>query len=153
MLFVTSAALAEVDASNALRPAPNWELKNLEGKTVKLSEFHGKVVILDFWATWCAPCRKEIPGLVALQKEYGHKGLTVIGVSLDEQRTELVKEFVKQFAMTYPVVMADEKTIVAYGGIEGVPTTFVIDRQGHIVSEHLGYEAKETFEKEIQSLL
>ena len=130
---MATAALAEGDISNALKLAPDWKLKNLEGKTVELSEFRGKVVILDFWATWCIPCRVEIPRFVELQKQYADKGPVVIGVSLDEQGPEVVKKFVKQFGVNYPVVIGNEKIADAYG-IEGLPTTFVIDRHGRIVS-------------------
>ena len=129
--------------------APDWQLNTLDGKRVKLSDFKGKVVILNFWATWCAPCRVEIPGFVMLQKKYGDKGLAVIGVSVDEQGPEVVKKFVKRFGMNYPVVMGNEKIAEAYGGIVAIPTTFVIDREGRIAGKHLGYEDKETFEKEI----
>jgi thiol-disulfide isomerase/thioredoxin len=134
-------------------PAPDWELASVDRKTVKFSDFRGKVVILDFWATWCAPCRVEIPHFIELQKQYGDRGLAVIGVSLDEQGPELVKKFVKQFGVNYPIVMGNQKVVEAYGGIVAVPTTFVIDRQGRIVSRHIGYDDKKAFEKEIQSLL
>jgi len=144
--------LAKCEGNNALKPAPDWELKNLEGKIVKLSDFSGKVVILDFWATWCIPCRVEIPHFVELQNQYGPKGLVVIGVSLDEQGPEGVGKFVKQLAVNYPVVMGNEKIADAYG-IEGFPTTFVIDRHGRIVSRYIGYNDKAVFEKEIHSLL
>jgi len=133
--------------------APAWELKDLEGKTVKSSDFKGKVVILDFWATWCPPCRAEIPHFVDLQKTYGDKGLTVIGVSLDEGGPKVVKEFSQKFKVNYPMVMGNDKIVSDYGGVEGIPTTFVIDRQGRIVNKHVGYADKETFEKEIKPLL
>jgi thiol-disulfide isomerase/thioredoxin len=134
-------------------PAPAWELNDLSGKPVKFSDFRGKVLILDFWATWCAPCRVEIPHFVELQKQYGNKGLTVIGVSLDEQGPEVVKKFVKQFGVNYPIVIGNKKITEAYGGIYAIPTTFVIDRQGRIASRHMGYDDKTVFEEEIQSLL
>jgi thiol-disulfide isomerase/thioredoxin len=133
--------------------APDWQLNDLNGKAVSFSDFRGKVVILDFWATWCVPCRMEIPHFVELQKGYGDKGLAVIGVSLDEQGTEVVKKFVRQFGVNYPIVMGNQKVAEAYGGIVVVPTTFVIDRHGRIASRHLGYEDKAAFEEEIQSLL
>ena len=91
-------------------------------------------MILNFWATWCAPCRLEIPYFIELQKRYGDRGLAVIGVSLDEQGPDVVKEFVKQLGVNYPIVIGNEKITEAYGGIEGIPTTFVIDRQGRVVS-------------------
>ncbi len=150
--LVTAAVLTE-EASNARTPAPNWQLNDLNGKTVKFSDFRGKVVILDFWATWCAPCRVEIPHFAELQKQYGDKGLTVIGISLDEQGPEAVKEFVKRLDVNYTIVTGNQKVVEAYGGVYAIPTTFVIDRQGRIVSEHVGYDDKVVFEKEIQSLL
>jgi thiol-disulfide isomerase/thioredoxin len=144
-------ALAQ-ETSTARTPAPDWQLNDLNDKTVKFSDFRGKVVILDFWATWCVPCRVEIPNFVELQKQYGDKGLRVVGVSLDEQGPEVVKKFVKQFGVTYPIVIGNQKVAEAYGGIDAIPTTFVIDRQGRIVNQHMGYIDKDVFEKEIQSL-
>lgn len=134
-------------------PAPSWELKDTEGKLVKSADFKGRVVILDFWATWCGPCRMEIPGFVELQKQYGERGLTVIGVSLDEEGPSVVKPFVKKFGINYPVVMGDRKMDQAFGGIEGLPTTFIIDREGKIVKRHIGYAPKEEFEKDLKPLL
>src|SRR5690348_15801968 len=91
-----------------MRPAPQWELKDLDGKPVKLSDYKGKVVILDFWATWCWPCRMEIPGLIDLQKKYGDRGLVVIGVSLDDG-PDVVRSFMKRQGVNYSVVMANSK--------------------------------------------
>jgi thiol-disulfide isomerase/thioredoxin len=148
----TASARAQ-EVLSARTPAPDWELADLNGKPVKFSAFRGHVLIVDFWATWCVPCRIEIPHFVELQKQYGDKGLTIIGVSLDEQGPEVVKKFVKRLSVNYPIVMGNQKVIEAYGGIDAIPTTFVIDRQGRIVSRHMGYNDKTVFEKEIQSLL
>lgn len=134
-------------------PAPAWTLRDVDGKSVSSADFKGKVVVLDFWATWCGPCRMEIPGFVELQKAYGNKGLAVVGVSLDKEGGRAVKPFMKQFGINYSVVLGDEKIIRDYGGIEGIPTTFVIDRQGRIVSKHIGYVDKTQFEREITRLL
>ena len=134
--LVPSAQAAEASPSIT---APAWELKDVDGKTVKSSDFAGKVVVLDFWATWCPPCKAEIPGFVELQKQYGDKGLVIVGVSLDEQGPEVVTPFMKQFSINYPVVMGDAKIVQAFGGIRGIPTTFVIDRSGKIVSGHVGF--------------
>jgi thiol-disulfide isomerase/thioredoxin len=131
--------------------APVWELKDLDGKMVKSSDFDGKVVILDFWATWCPPCKAEIPGFIELQKKYAAKGLVVVGISLDEQGPSVVKQFMDQFGMNYPVVMGNLKIMQDFGGA-GLPTTFVIDRSGKIVAKHVGFASKETFEKEITPL-
>jgi thiol-disulfide isomerase/thioredoxin len=131
--------------------APIWELKDPDGKLVKSSDFDGKVVILDFWATWCPPCKAEIPSFIELQKKYGEKGLAVVGVSLDEQGSSVVKQFMKEFGMNYPVVMGDVKLMQDFGGT-AIPTTFVIDRSGKIVAKHVGFASKETFENEITPL-
>jgi thiol-disulfide isomerase/thioredoxin len=141
------------EALSARTPAPGWKLTDLNGRNVNFSDFRGKVVILDFWATWCVPCRVEIPHFVELQKQYGAKGVAVIGVSLDEQGPDVVKRFVKQFEVNYSIVIGNEKIAEKYGGIVALPTTFVIDRQGRIVNQHIGYDDKAVFEKEIQSLL
>ncbi len=134
-------------------PAPAWELKDLDGKTVKMADYKGKVVILDFWATWCPPCKKEIPGFINLQKKYGDKGLVVVGVSLDEGGPAVVKPFAQKMGINYPLVMGDQKTAAAFGGIEAIPTTFVIDRDGNVVTGHQGYADEATFESEIKPLL
>lgn len=132
--------------------APAWELRDLDGKLVKSSDFDGKVVILDFWATWCAPCKAEIPGFVELQKQYGDRGLIVVGISLDEGGPAVVKRFMTQFGMNYPVVLGDVGLMKAFGGT-AIPTTLIIDRSGNIVSRHIGFAPKETFESEIKPLL
>ena len=113
----------------------------------------GKVVVLDFWATWCPPCRAEIPGLIELQKKYQAQGLIIVGVSVDQASADTVKSFAKKMGINYPVVMAESKVVAAYGGIEGLPTTFIIDRAGRIVKQHLGFTEKAEFETEIKALL
>jgi peroxiredoxin len=133
--------------------APAWELKDTDGKTVRWADFKGKVVILDFWATWCGPCREEIPGFIALQKQYAKQGLVVIGVSVDADGAEVVRPFIQKSGMTYPVVLADDPLLQAFGDIEALPTTFIIDRQGRIVKEHVGVTDQAEFEKEIKALL
>jgi peroxiredoxin len=153
LICLEMASVLAQETSVARTQAPDWKLVDLNGKIVRFSDFRGRVLILDFWATWCAPCRVEIPHFVELQKHYGDRGLTVIGISLDEQEPEVVKNFVKQLGVNYPIVIGSEKVAEAYGGINGLPTTFVIDRQGRIASEHIGYDDKATFEKEVQSLL
>jgi thiol-disulfide isomerase/thioredoxin len=140
------------ESSAASDPAPAWKLKDLDGELVKSSDFLGKVVILDFWATWCAPCKAEIPGFVALQKIYGDQGLVVIGVSLDNQGPEVVKRFMADFEMNYRVVLGDVMLMQAFGGT-AIPTTVVINRAGNIVARHVGFTPRETFEKEIKPLL
>lgn len=140
-------------ASAPPTPSPAWELKGVDGKPVKSSDFAGKVVILDFWATWCGPCRMEIPGFIELQKQYADKGLVVVGVSLDQDGASVVKSFMDKMGINYPVVLGDETIVNAFGGVEGIPTTFIIDRNGQIVGKHVGYAAKAEFESEIKHLL
>ncbi len=135
------------------RVAPDWHLTSLDGKAIKLSDFKGKVVVLNFWATWCPPCRREVPDFVALQKQYADKGLVIIGVSLDEGGAAVVKPFVKKMGINYPVVMGDQKTIAAYGGVQVVPTTFIIDKTGKVAAQHEGGADRATFEAEIKPLL
>lgn len=140
-------------AASQLTAAPNWEIKDVNGKTVHSTDFKGKVVILDFWATWCAPCRMEIPGFIALQKKYAQRGLRVIGASVDEGGTAMVKQFMKKLGMNYPVVLTNKKMQDQFGGIEVVPTTFIIDREGRIVKKHVGLTDQSEFEAEIRPLL
>lgn len=137
----------------ASAPSPAWELKGVDSKPVKSSDFAGKVVILDFWATWCGPCRMEIPGFIELQKQYADKGLVVVGVALDQDGASVVKPFMDKMGINYPVVLGDETIVNAFGGVEGIPTTFIIDRNGQIVGKHVGYAAKAEFEAEIKPFL
>jgi len=133
--------------------APAWTLKDLDGKTVSLADFKGKVVVLDFWATWCPPCRAEIPHFIELQNELKDKGVTIVGVSLDSTGPADVAQFAKTNGMNYPIVMGDEKTATAYGADQGIPTTVVIDGKGNIVATHLGLTDKDTFESDIKKAL
>jgi peroxiredoxin len=139
--------------SKSSEAAPIWKLQDDDGKTVHSSDFKGKVVVLDFWATWCPPCKAEIPGFIALQNEYGKNGLAVVGISVDEGGAAVVKQFAQQSGMNYPVMLADDKTTRAFGGIEAIPTTIIIDREGRIVTKHLGFTEKDEFEKELKPLL
>src|SRR6266436_529390 len=140
-------------ATDSRIAAPDWQLNDVDGKPVKLSDFKGKVVILDFWATWCPPCRAEIPGFIAIQTKYADKGFTMVGVSLDEQGPSVVKSFMHNFGMNYPVVMANQKIVLDYGGITAIPTTFVIDRQGNVVTAYQGAMDQATFESVIGPLI
>ena len=133
--------------------APAWKLADLDGKPISLADFKGKVVILDFWATWCAPCRDEIPGFVELQKKFADQGLVVIGISLDQEGAAFVQRFVKQHGVTYPVVLGDPEVAAAYDGIDALPTTFIIDRAGKVVKGHRGFTEQAKFEADITPLL
>lgn len=135
------------------KKAADFKLKTLEGKEVKLSDFRGKVVIVDFWATWCPPCRKGIPDLISLQEEF-KKDLVVIGISLDQQNTiKDLKPFIENFKINYPVVLGDAKVVNDYGGINAIPTSFIIDQKGNIVDMHVGLVPKTVYIDQIKSLL
>jgi peroxiredoxin len=137
-------------------PAPSWKLKDVNGTEVSSADFKGKVVVVDFWATWCGPCRMEIPGYVALQKKYGKERLAIIGVSVDAQGPGVVKTFIEKNHMDYQVVMSDDDVLTAFGGAEGIqaiPTTFIIDREGQIRDRKVGAEHTEEFEKRLAQYL
>ena len=145
-----STASAQLSAGTV---SPGWSLRDLSGKFVNSDEFKGKVVILNFWATWCAPCRAEIPGFVELHQRYADKGLVIVGISLDRKGSAAVSTFKEKFGMNYRVVMGDERVVKAFGGIEALPTTFVIDRAGKIARVHVGYADAKTFEEDVKPLL
>jgi thiol-disulfide isomerase/thioredoxin len=152
--IITLRPLLRVPATSAAGSsrALAWELKDLDGRVVKSSDFHGKVIILNFWATWCPPCKEEIPGFIELQKKYSDKGLAVIGVSLDEQGPPLVKQFTTKFGVNYPVVIGNWKLLHDFGGT-ALPTTILIDRSSNVVGKHVGFASQETFERKIVPLL
>jgi cytochrome c biogenesis protein CcmG/thiol:disulfide interchange protein DsbE len=133
--------------------APDFKLQSTEGKSIKLSDFKGKVVIVDFWATWCPPCRKGIPDLIDLKKKYGSKGFEVIGVSVDSDTKDKVIPFIKENGMNYPVVYSESNVLELYGGIHNIPTSFVIDKKGKIVASYVGLTPKATYEDHIKKLL
>jgi len=134
------------------RLAPDFTLPQLNGPELRLSSYRGKVVLLDFWATWCVPCREETPRLVELQQKYGDQGLQIIGVSMDDS-PEPARAFYQQFHMNYPVVMGNAAMGELYGGVLGLPIAFLIGRDGRIYAKHIGATDAAVFEKDIRSLL
>lgn len=133
--------------------APEFTLPDMAGNQVASSSLKGKVVILDFWATWCPPCREEVPHFVNLQSKYRDQGLAIVGLSLDAGGAKDVKPFAEEHDVNYMMLIANEDTARAYGNITAIPTTFVIDRTGRIVQRFVGYTSPEVFEKTIQPLL
>jgi len=141
-----------IPASEA-EPAPNFSLPDLAGNTVNLSDYFGKVVLLNFWATWCPPCRREIPLLVELQSDYSPQGFCIIGISLDTTGRGGVREFAQDYGINYPVVMADDQVIEDYGGMTYIPTTFLIDRKQRVRMKVVGAADKQVFEEAVKQLL
>jgi peroxiredoxin len=133
--------------------APDFTLPTTDGKSLKLSSLKGKVVILDFWATWCPPCREGIPDLIQLKKKYGKKGFEIIGISVDSQTKEEVIPFAKENGINYPIVYFNQAVIQQYGGIESIPTSFVLDKQGKIIASYQGLKPIEVYEEHIKKLL
>jgi peroxiredoxin len=129
--------------------APAWRLKDPDGNIVSSDQFRGKVVVLDFWATWCVPCRVEIPGYVELQRKYAKDGLVIIGVSLDQEGPAVVKAFLAKHNVNYTIVMGDDDIVNAFGGIDAYPTTYIIDRDGIIRDRKIGTMAAAKFEKKV----
>lgn len=132
--------------------APDFTLPQLDGQQLSLSSYGGKIVLLDFWATWCVPCREETPHFVELQQKYGNRGLQIIGVSMDDS-VDPVRPFAQQFHINYPVVMGTAETGEEYGGVLGLPIAFLIGRDGRIVAKHMGATDPAVFEREIVKLL
>ena len=148
---VASTGACPVDA----KPANlDFTLKDVNGRDVTLSAYKGKVILLDFWATWCGPCKVEIPWFVELQTKYGKDGLQTLGVSVDDTVDKL-KPYVNQLKMNYPVLqgLGHDDVQDAYGPLWGIPVTVVISRAGKICKKHIGFSTKESFENEIKSLL
>lgn len=149
----TPAAEPMAAAMGMGRPAPAWKLMDLDGREISSDQFKGKVVVVDFWATWCGPCISEIPGYVELQKKYGKDGLVIVGVSLDRIGPERVKKFAQENGMNYTLVMGDEDVVEAFGGFEAIPTTFLINRSGRIVHQKTGAVAHDEYEKLVRRAL
>ncbi len=141
-----------VEKTESSEAAPNFVLTSTDGKNIKLSDFRGKVVIVDFWATWCPPCRKGIPDLIELQKEF-KDNLVVIGISLDQDTKSDVIPFMKKYGINYPIVYGDNQVVMEYGSINAIPTSFVINKEGKIVDKHIGLVPKSDYESKIKEIL
>lgn len=139
--------------SQARPKAPNFSLKSINGEAVELAKLKGRVVVVNFWATWCGPCRAEIPGFLEIYKAYKSKGLEIVGIALDESGWDVVQPFVQKYKISYPVVLGDSKVVRDYGGIQAIPTTFVVDRKGNVIGGQQGLLQKAQLEKVIKGLL
>ncbi|HUI83411.1 MAG TPA: TlpA disulfide reductase family protein [Candidatus Binatia bacterium] len=133
-------------------PAAGFSLQGVDGRPLDLANYRGKVVLLNFWATWCTPCRAEIPQFVAFQNTYGPQGLQLIGISMDDDAAP-VREFYQQFRMNYPVAIGNAKLAQSYGGVLGLPVTFLIGRDGRIAAKYVGAADLGVLRQQIESLL
>ena len=134
-------------------PAPDFTLQSLEGQSVTLSSLRGKAVLLNFWATWCGPCKIETPWLVELQNQYGNQGLQVVGVAMDDSGKDEIEKFAKDMGMNYPVLIGKEAVGDAYGGVPALPESFFIGRDGKIVDRIIGLEGRSEIEDAIKKAL
>jgi cytochrome c biogenesis protein CcmG/thiol:disulfide interchange protein DsbE len=134
------------------RAAPDFQLPTLEGKQIKLSDYRGKTVLLNFWATWCEPCKIEMPWLVEFEKQYRDEGFEVLGVAMKSRRNDTA-EFAKRMGLNYAVVMGNGAVADSYGGLNGLPISFFVDRNGRIVATSLGLTSRNEIEQDIRKVL
>lgn len=135
------------------RNAPDFSLKDENGKTVRLSDYRGKVVLLNFWATWCGPCKMEIPWFVEFERSHKDQGFAVLGISMDEDGWQAVKPFISEEGINYRVLLGNDSISELYGGVESLPTTFMIDRDGKVAAIHVGLVSKSRYENDLKQLL
>ena len=136
------------------KPAPDFELKTIDDKNIKLSDLRGKAVVVNFWATWCEPCKLEMPWLVDLQQKYSAQGLVILGLNVDTgSSNEKIASFAKEMGVNYPVLKATDAVSDMYGGIDGLPTTFYVGRDGVVVEQGAGIISKDEIEDHIKLAL
>lgn len=147
------AVKAAVKAEKDRKPAPDFSLKDVHGREVKLSDYKGKVVLLNFWATWCGPCKIEIPWFIDFEQRFKDRGFAVLGVSMDEDGWESVKPYLEGRKVNYRVVIGSDEVADQYGGVSSLPTSFILDQTGRIASVHVGLVSKSVYQNEIEHLL
>jgi peroxiredoxin len=148
-----SRAQGGIKPADARQKAPDFTLRDAEGRAVKLSDYRGKVVLLNFWATWCGPCRIEIPWFIQFEKEFKDRGFAVLGVSMDDDGWDAVKPYIERMRLNYRVVMGDSLVSDLYGGVDSLPTSFMIDRQGRVARIHIGLAGRSEYQDDINTLL
>jgi thiol-disulfide isomerase/thioredoxin len=159
---VTSASESGAEMAAAGKPAPDFSVKNLDGKDVTLADYKGKVVLVNFWATWCDPCRIEIPWLIEMQNKYGPRGFTVLGVAMDDEGKSVVAPFIEKerfdvggqkLPMNYPIVLGNDNVADKFGGLLGYPTSVLISPDGKIVKRITGIISEDEITRQIEDLL
>lgn len=151
-LTLAAASPAETRTAGDERRAPHFSVRGLDGRVLRLSDFKGRAVIVDFWATWCLPCRASMPHLDSLQQRYEQRGLVVLGLSIDDQPPSSVRRFADKLGVKFRLALADEQVLDAYGPIRSIPTTFFINREGEVVRRVVGYIDPETLESYVLEL-
>jgi cytochrome c biogenesis protein CcmG/thiol:disulfide interchange protein DsbE len=149
----SSLATGELKSEGQRKPAPNFSLKDADGNPVNLADYRGKVVLVNFWATWCGPCEAEIPWFIEFEKKYKDQGFAVLGVSMDDDGWKSVRPYVASHKINYRVMIGSEVVSQQFGEIESLPTSFVLDRAGRIASNHIGLVDKVDYQNEIVKLL
>jgi cytochrome c biogenesis protein CcmG/thiol:disulfide interchange protein DsbE len=148
-----SPADAVVKSDNDRKPAPAFSLTDERGTPVTLAEYRGKVVLLNFWATWCGPCQIEIPWFIEFEQKYKDRDFAVLGVSFDDDGWKSVRPYIASHKINYRIMIGTEKMSQLYGGVDSLPTTFIVDRQGRIAAQHVGLVDKSDYQNEILKLL
>ncbi len=149
----TRSVKAAVKPEKDRKSAPEFTLKDAEGKAVKLSDYKGKVVLLNFWATWCGPCKTEIPWFMEFEQQYKDRGFAVLGVSMDDDGWDTVKPYIMSRKINYRVLLGNDMVGSLYGGVDSLPTTFVIDRGGRVAVVHIGLVSRTEYQNDITRLL
>jgi len=144
---------AKVKPDNQRQAAPNFTLKDSNGATVKLADYKGKVVLVNFWATWCGPCKMEIPWFVEFQQQYKDRDFAVLGISLDDDGWKSVRPYIAAHKINYQIMLGNQVVTDQYGSVDSLPTSFVLDRQGRVAATHIGLVDKQDYRNEILKLL
>ena len=152
LLLLCLAALAV--PALAAQKMPDFSEETVLGQSkIDSGSLHGQVVLVNFWATWCPPCRKEIPFLMKMQEKYGSRGFTVLGISMDEGGRKVVSKFLEKLGVNYPVIIGDTSLARGFGGVMGVPASFLVDREGNVVKRYDGYVTEKVLSGEVEALL